>query len=80
MRFALGPQHARKSTPKRRFAAARGPRHPRRQVFARAGEHRHEGGAIGFVRKPQERALAHTHDASCTFARGGFHRKRWSFF
>ena len=80
MRFALWPQHPRESTPERRLAAARGPRHPRRQVFARAGEHRHEGGAIGFVRKPQERALAHTHDASCTFARGGFHRKRWSFF
>jgi hypothetical protein len=31
------------------------------------------------VRKPQERAFAHAHDASRAIARGGFHRKRWLF-
>jgi len=80
MRFALWPQHARESTPKRRLAAARGSRHPRCQVVARAGEHRHERGAVGFVCKAQERALADAHDTSRAFARGGFRRKRWAFF
>ncbi|MFM1867768.1 MAG: hypothetical protein RL591_1176 [Planctomycetota bacterium] len=80
MRFALRPKHARESTPKRGLAAARGPRHPRCQVVARAGEHRHERGAIGFVRKAQERALADAHDTRRAFARRGFQRKRWAFF
>jgi hypothetical protein len=49
-------------------------------VVARAGEHRHERGAIGFVRKAQERALADAHDTRRAFARRGFQRKRWAFF
>ena len=72
--LAVGAQQSLEAPSRRALAAARGARHPRREVVARAREKREECGAVRFAREPEDGARTDPHDAVGRVARGGLRR------